>query len=109
VDFTRAKIKDAVKALALLSRENDQNGSGVGFVIQPDVELSTKLITLKLDNVPVGEALRYMCDLGGVNFHVQNNLVSVGPLWGVGGCGMAYRSFHVDPSFVGLPRNAKTP
>ena len=105
VDFKNANLEEAVQALAVLSKKSDPNHTGIGFVIQPEAPVVAKPITLKLDNVPVGVALRYVCDLGYVKYHFVDRLVSISPEWS-GGCGIDRRTFHVDPSFVGLSSNS---
>ncbi|MEJ0000052.1 MAG: hypothetical protein WDO13_13305 [Verrucomicrobiota bacterium] len=100
VDFNKATIGEAILALGILSRQADRDHRGIGFVMQPSVSELGQPVTLKLDNVPVGVALHYVCELGRIRYKVDGHFVSVVPLGG--GCGMEQRTFHVDPSFVGI-------
>src|SRR5580658_6610338 len=57
VDFNNATIAQATEALTVMSRELDPDHKGVGFVLQPEAVTAGRPITLRLDNVPLGETL----------------------------------------------------
>ena len=105
IDFTNATIDQAIKALADLSKQQDPERKGVGFIIQPEVPGSTKPITLKLDSVPVGVCLHYVCELAYARYKIDERMVSIVPFYG-GGEGLVQRTFHVDPDFVKSVSNA---
>ena len=99
VDFQNATIEDATNALAGMSRQLDPSHRGIQFVVEPEAAAEGKPITLKLDKVPIREALRYTCILGGVAYHVDDYSVFIRPsTWE--GQEMDKRTFHVDPDFV---------
>jgi len=99
IDFTNANIDQAIQALAALSKQRDPDHKGINFLIQPEASTSAKPITLKLDNVPLGVALHYVCELGGVHYKIDNYFVVIAPM-SVVGDELVKRTFRVDPSFV---------
>jgi hypothetical protein len=98
IDFTNATIDDAIRALAIVSKQQDPDHRGISFIIQPEVTATAKPVTLKLDNVPLGVGLRYVCLLSGVHYKVDNRLVTIAPQ--PGGQELVKRTFQVEPSFV---------
>ena len=105
VDFTNAKLEDALQALAAAGKPHDPDPKGIQFVISPAAGEFAKPITLKLDQVPMIVALHYMSKLAQFQCEFHDTTVSIDPPYG-GGCGMDSRTFRVDPSFVGLSGNA---
>jgi hypothetical protein len=81
-----------------MSRQLDPEHKGVGFVLQPEAIAAGRPITLKLDNVPLNETLRYVCELSGLRYRVDEHFVSILPH--PGDVGLVKRTFHVDPNFV---------
>ena len=105
IDFTTANIDQAIRALAALSKQRDPDHKGINFLIQPEASTSAKPITLKLDNVPLGVALHYVCELGSVHYKIDDYFVVIAPT-SVVGDDLVKRTFHVDPSFVEAASNA---
>ena len=99
IDFTNASIEDATLALTEMSKQLDPNHKGVQFVIQPLAAAQGKPITLKLDRVPLGETIRYMCDLGRVHYKIGDRFISITPFSEAANI-LIKRTFHVEPSFV---------
>ena len=104
IDFTKANINEAVEALSALSKEIDPDHQGINFVVQPDAAASAQPITLKLDKVPLGETLRYVCELGGVHYKIGDRFVTIAPVQA--GPELVKRIYNVDPSFVESAANA---
>jgi len=98
VDFRDATLEEATNALTVMSRGLDPAHKGVGFVLQPEAVAAGRHVTLKLENVPLGETLRYVCLLSGVQYRVDERFVSILPH--ASDVGLIKRTFHVDPSFV---------
>lgn len=98
IDFTNATVGQAIEALTILSRQADPEHKGVNFVLQPEVAAAAQPVTLKLNQIPVGVALRYACELARVRYKVGDRFVTVEPL--SAGQELVKRTFHVDPSFV---------
>ena len=107
VDFTNASIDEAVKYLTAESKRLASDHKGINFIIAPTAAASAKPVTLKLDNVPLNETLRYLCDLAGVRYKVEASAVAIvqpGNSEAIVG-----RTFNVPPSFVAPPANSTVP
>jgi hypothetical protein len=98
VDFRDATIEEATEALTVMSRQLDPTHKGVEFVLEPEAITAGHHVTMKLENVPLGETLRYVCELSGVRYRVDERFVSILPHGS--DVGLVKRTFHVDPSFV---------
>ncbi|MDD5261880.1 MAG: hypothetical protein PHD76_08535 [Methylacidiphilales bacterium] len=81
VDFNDATIEDAVRFLTDQSRLVDPEGTGINFLIRNEqVKQQGKTFSLKLSNVPVGEVLRYITNLAGVRYRLEEFAVFIVPL-----------------------------
>jgi general secretion pathway protein D len=106
LDFTNVSIEEATDYLYTQSKLLDEPAhKGIPFIIQPAASSSAKPITLSLNNVPVGEALRYVCQLANVKFKVQDYAISIVP-FDASTEDMISRNFIVPPTFVAPPENA---
>ncbi len=79
LDFNNATIEEATNFLSTESKRIDPDHKGVNFVIQPDASATAKPVTLALNNVPLSEALRYVCQLANVKYKVQDYAISIVP------------------------------
>jgi general secretion pathway protein D len=101
--FTNASIEEATNFLYNESKRlDDPAHKGIPFIIQPEASASAKPITLSLNNVPVGEALRYICQLANVKYKVQDYAVSIVPFT-ASTDDLISRVFIVPPTFVAPP------
>jgi hypothetical protein len=103
IDFRDATIEEATQALTRMSCQLDPTHKGIGFILQPEVLAASKPVTLKLDQVPLGETLRYVCLLSGVRYRVEEYGITILPH--ASSEGLVKRTFHVDPSFVESAQN----
>jgi len=100
LDFTDVTIEQATNFLYTESKRLDEpTHKGIPFIIQPDASTSAKTITLSLNNVPVADALRYICQLADVKYKVQDYAVSIVPFT-ASTDDLISRTFVVQPSFV---------
>ncbi len=104
LDFNNATIEEATNFLSIESKRLDPNHKGVNFIIQPEASTSAKPVTITLNNVPLGEALRYVCQLASVKFKVQDFAISIVP-FSQRTDDLISRTFIVQPNFV-QPRTA---
>jgi general secretion pathway protein D len=102
LDFNNATIEEATNFLSVESKRLDPNHKGVNFIIQPEASSTAKPVTLTLNNVPLGEALRYVCQLANVKFKVQDYAISIVPFT-ANDQDLISRTFIVTPSFVTIP------
>ncbi|HEV3272505.1 MAG TPA: hypothetical protein VGZ93_10030 [Candidatus Methylacidiphilales bacterium] len=105
LNFTSATIEEATNYLSIQSKQIDPQHKGVNFVIQPEASTSAKPVTLALNNVPLGEALRYICQLANVKFKVQDYAISIVP-FNANTEDLISRTFSVEPDFVAPPAAA---
>jgi general secretion pathway protein D len=125
VDFREASIRDAVSSLQQKSRqfdttESDPDRRGINIVVKlpstatqpqpqpletegeaspPLVFTGDSRINLKLTNVPLYEALRYVATLAGLKVKVEPFAVSLVPLSEDSG-DLEQREFKVPPGFI---------
>ena len=104
IDFTNATLDQALQALTVVSKDRDPDHQGIHFVLQPLAAETGQPITLKLDEVPVGVALRYACELGHVRYKVGDRFVTIETL--SAGQELVKRTFRVDPNFVETAESA---
>ncbi|MCE0521427.1 MAG: hypothetical protein LV480_00775 [Methylacidiphilales bacterium] len=102
LNFTNATIEEATNYLSIESKRLDPEHKGINFVIQPAASTSAKPVTLTLNNVPLGEALRYVCQLANVKFKVQEYAISIVP-FSANTDDLISRTFIVQPDFVEPP------
>jgi len=107
LNFNNATIEEATSFLSIESKRIDPDHKGVEFIIQPKVSETAKPITLTLNSVPLGEALRYVCQLANVKYKVQDFAISIVP-YSQSTDDMIKRTFIVQPSFVEPPMEAST-
>jgi general secretion pathway protein D len=102
LDFNNATIEEATNFLTIESARLDPDHKGVNFVIQPEASTTAKPVTLTLNNVPLGEALRYVCQLANVKYKVQDYAISIVP-FSESTDDLVSRTFIVQPNFVQPP------
>ncbi|MBK8091440.1 MAG: tetratricopeptide repeat protein [Verrucomicrobiaceae bacterium] len=99
VEFEKATIDEVIELLRLRSRDLDPQGKGIDFVISlPDENRKTP-ISLSMQNVPMDEVLRYVAQLAGVTYRVEQHAVVISS-FGEQNTAMITRSFRVPPDFI---------
>ncbi len=76
VEFAETPFGDALAFLRRRSIELDPAGAGINFVVMTP-ELRTRAVTLRLREVPLGEALRYTTMLVGADFAITPYAVTI--------------------------------
>jgi general secretion pathway protein D len=107
LDFTNATIEEATNFLSIESKRLDPDHKGVNFIIEPSASTTAKPVTLTLNNVPLGEALRYVCQLANTKFKVQDYAISIVPFT-ANTDDLISRTFIVQPNFVAAPATTGT-
>ncbi len=100
-------IEQATSFLTIESRKIDPEHKGINFIIQPEASTSAKTISLSLNNVPMDEALRYICQLAGVKYKIQDYAISIVP-FSQNTDDLIRRTFNVQPNFVAPPSGVST-
>ena len=99
VDFSGATLEEVVELLRVRSRDLDPQGKGVSFVVSVPPEASSKLISLNLSSVPMEEVLRYVSEMSGVAYKVDEHAVIFVSLTERNSAVIS-RSFRVPPDFI---------
>ncbi len=102
LDFNNATIEEATNFLSIESKRLDPDKKGVNFIIQPEASTTAKPVSVTLNNVPLGEALRYVCQLANVKYKVQDYAISIVP-FNQNTDDLISRTFNVQPNFVAPP------
>lgn len=77
--FETTDIQSILARLAALSKENDPEGIGVSIIPPPDIAVrSRKIPYLELEKVPLMEVLKYVCELAGLKYKIEDRAVLVG-------------------------------
>ena len=77
--FETTDIQSILARLAALSKENDPEGVGVSIIPPPDIaDRSRKIPYLELEKVPLMEVLKYVCELAGLKYKIEDRAVLVG-------------------------------
>lgn len=104
VTFENATIEEAVEYLRIKSKdlddaEPDPTKKGVNIIIRTGDAPAAAAISLDLKNVPMSEALRYICDLAQMKYKVESFAVVVVPI-SESSTEMFTRTYRVPPDFL---------
>lgn len=99
VDFAGATLDEVAELLRVRSRDLDPQGAGINFIINAPPESRNKPISLNLRDVPMEEVLRYVSEMSGVSFKVDDHAVTFVSLSERSGA-IISRSFRVPPDFI---------
>ena len=109
--FDEATVDEAIEFLRQKSREHDpfetdEAEKGVNIVRRqaaagPDgaAPVEEQTISLRLTNVPLAEALRYVAEGSGMKYKIEPYTVVIVPLW-QGTNDLYTRTFRVPPDFL---------
>jgi hypothetical protein len=108
LSFEDTTLEEAIDFLRLRSTELDAteldpSKRGINFVIRKNSEAmqNLKIRELRLQNVPLGVALKYICEQTKLRFKMDDFAVTLVPLTETGD-DIFTRSYQVPPGFVGL-------
>lgn len=99
VEFDGATLEEVVELLRVRSRDLDPEGRGVSFIVSVPPEARGKPVSLNLASVPMEEVLRYVSEMCGVTYKVDEHAVIFVSLSERNGA-MIARSFRVPPDFI---------
>lgn len=99
VDFAGATLDEVAELLRVRSRDLDPRGKGVNFIINLPPEARGKPVSLKLNNVPMEEVLRYVSETCGVTYKIDEHAVTFVSLSDRNSA-ITTRSFRVPPDFI---------
>lgn len=78
IDFQDAEPETVFKLLRIRSKDLDPEGKGVNFVCKGLKDHKT-MVTLKLDNLPLAEVIKYVCLSGNLDYKVDEYAVIIMP------------------------------
>ncbi len=99
VEFDGATLDEVVELLRVRSRDLDSEGKGISFVISVPPDARSKPVSLNLLNVPMEELLRYVSEMCGVSYKVDEHAVIFVSLSERNNA-IVTRSFRVPPDFI---------
>ncbi|MBN8422733.1 MAG: hypothetical protein J0L73_27735 [Verrucomicrobia bacterium] len=99
VEFEGATLVEVVELLRVRSRDLDPEGKGISFVISVPPDVGGKQVSLNLLNVPMEELLRYVSEMCGVSYKVDDHAVSFVSISERNNA-IVTRSFRVPPDFI---------
>lgn len=99
VEFSGVTLDEVVELLRVRSHDLDPEGKGISFVISVPPESRGKTISLNLSSVPLEEVLRYVGEMCGVTYKVDDHAVIFVSLTERNSA-LISRSFRVPPDFI---------
>jgi general secretion pathway protein D len=80
IDFTDADISAVVRFLGDESKKLDPEGRGINIILGlTDEELQqVPTVTMKFENIPFGELIRYLCQATGLKYRVDSKVLTIG-------------------------------
>lgn len=109
VDFSGATLDEVLEYLRVRTRDLDPAGRGIDFVVNVPPEKQSGAISLNLREVPVEDVLRYVSDMAGVTYKVEEfavRLVSTAD----DSAEILSKTYRVPPDFISSsPVAADTP
>ncbi|MEM6278433.1 MAG: type II and III secretion system protein, partial [Verrucomicrobiota bacterium] len=110
LEFDRARIQDVLDYLSLQSQELDRTETdplkrGISIVLDPSgsvdaAAIPNRLVTVRLANIPLGAALKYVAQQAGLKYRVDSVAVTVVPESVDIDSGVITRTFSVPPGFI---------
>lgn len=99
VDFAGATLDEVAELLRVRSRDLDPEGKGISFVLNVPDDARGKPISLNLSSVPIEEVLRYVSEMCGVTYKVDDHAVTFVSISDRNGA-LISRTFRVPPDFI---------
>ncbi len=99
VDFNGSTLGEVFEYLRVRSRDLDPKGRGVDFVVNIPADQQDKPVTLSLQEVPLEEVLRYVTDMTGSAFRVEDRAVTIVSLTEKTSQVLT-KSYRVPPNFI---------
>ncbi len=99
VDFSGASFEEVIEFLRVRSRDLDQEGRGIDFVLALPPEAASRPIDLSLTNVPMEELVRYTAEKAGAAFKIEEFAVKFVTLSEQSG-DLILKTYRVPPGFI---------
>ncbi len=99
VDFSAASLDEVIEFLRITSRNVDPDGRGVDFIMSAPQETRARTMSLTLNDMPLEEVVRYVVDLAGAAYRVEDSGVVITSLTDTS-TAMISKSYRVPPDFL---------
>lgn len=99
VDLQGATLEEVVEYLRIQTRELDSGRKGISFVLRAPPEAKAKPITLNLKQVPLEELLRYVTEMSGTSYRLDEFAVNITSLSEKTDA-LITKSYRVPPDFI---------
>ena len=99
VDFSEATVGEVMEYLRVRTRDLDPSGKGIDFVNGVPADQPLRPISLNLREVPIEEVLRYVADMAGITYKVEEFAVRLVSLTDAS-ADIISRTYRVPPDFI---------
>ncbi|HEY1085085.1 MAG TPA: Amuc_1098 family type IV pilus outer membrane protein [Prosthecobacter sp.] len=99
IDFSGATIQEVLEYLRVRSRDLDPTGKGIDFVVNLPTDYVARPISLNLIEVPVEEVLRYVTEMSGLTYRVEEFAVRLSSAAETSNA-LISKSYRVPPDFL---------
>lgn len=99
IDFAGATLEEVVEYLRITSRDVDPEAKGVGFILNVGDETKTRPINLSIADVPLEEVVRYVTEMTGSSFKVEDHAVVITSLTEKA-TQLITKTYRVPPDFI---------
>lgn len=99
IDFSGAALTEVIEYLRVRARDLDPAGKGVDFVVSIPEDQPLQSVSLNLTNVPIEEVLRYVTQVAGVSYRVEEYAVRIVSLTDTNQS-IISKSYRVPPDFI---------
>lgn len=99
VDLDGASLEEVVEFLRVRSRELDPQKRGIDIVLKASPELRAKPVTISMNSVPFEEVLRYITEMTGTVFRVDDFAITISS-HSEQSTVITSKSYRVPPDFI---------
>lgn len=99
LELAGATLEEVVEYLRITSRDIDPDGKGVDFIVNSAPEVASKSLTLTLLDIPLEEAVRYVTELAGMSYKLDDAAVVITSLSDQS-TQMISKTYRVPPDFI---------
>lgn len=99
ISFSGASLDETIEYLRVRSRDLDPTGKGVDFVVNVSEDIRARPISLDLSDVPLDEVLRYITEMSGASYKVEDQAVRIISLSSDTGTVIS-KTYRVPPGFI---------
>jgi len=81
IDFDKASVSSVLTYLNKESKilDTSDDHSGINIILKlSSTQKEPKLVTIQFDNIPIGEAIKYICLAAGLKYRIEDQAVIIG-------------------------------